>query len=65
MDVSALMSAIGSLGFPIAMCVMLFYYLQSESKAHKEEVSSLKDAITDLRVTLAELNTSIKRDRTE
>lgn len=44
---------IGSLGFPIVMSILLFRHLEKEQSAHKEEVASLKDAINDLRITLA------------
>lgn len=44
---------IGSLGFPIVMSILLFRHLEKEQDSHKQEVSSLKDAINDLRITLA------------
>lgn len=44
---------IGSLGFPIVMSILLFRHLEKEQESHKQEVSSLKDAINDLRLTLA------------
>ena len=50
---------IGSLGFPIVMSIMLFRHLEKEQESHKEEVTSLKDAINDLRLTLASIRTTI------
>lgn len=44
---------IGSLGFPIVMSILLFRHLEKEQDSHKQEVTSLKDAINDLRLTLA------------
>lgn len=44
---------IGSLGFPIVMSILLFRHLEKEQESHRDEVNSLKDAINDLRVTLA------------
>lgn len=44
---------IGSLGFPIVMSILLFRHLEKEQESHKQEVSSLKEAINDLRITLA------------
>ena len=44
---------IGSLGFPIVMSILLFRHLEKEQESHKQEVTSLKDAINDLRLTLA------------
>lgn len=44
---------IGSLGFPIVMSILLFRHLEKEQDSHKQEVTSLKDAINDLRLTMA------------
>lgn len=48
MDVSAVLSAIGSVGFPIVMCVMLFQYMKDESSQTREAIMELKSAITTL-----------------
>lgn len=48
-----IMQVIGSLGFPIVMCILLYKHLDEEQKAHKEEISKLTDAIQDLKLTLA------------
>ena len=55
MDVSAITSLVGSLGFPIVMCVLIFRYLEQEQEAHKEEITSLKDVISDLKVAITSL----------
>lgn len=60
MDTIQLMGQlIGSLGFPVVMSILLFRHLEKEQDSHKEEVSSLKDAINDLRITLAGIRTYI------
>lgn len=46
---------ISSVGFPIAMSLLLFWYLQQESKSHKEETQSLKDAINELKLAITSL----------
>lgn len=51
-DVTQLIS---SVGFPIAMSLLLFWYLEQESKSHKEETQSLKDAITELKLAITSL----------
>lgn len=45
MDMQAIISAVGSLGFPIVMCGVLLYYLNLERESHKEEMNSMKDAL--------------------
>lgn len=51
---------ISSVGFPIAMSLLLFWYLQQESKSHKEETQSLKDAINELKLAITSLITKIE-----
>ena len=38
---------IGSLGFPIAMCVYLVWYNNKLNELHKEEMDTLKDALVN------------------
>nr|DAP36214.1 MAG TPA: YvrJ protein family protein [Caudoviricetes sp.] len=46
---------IGSLGFPIAMCVYMCYYNQKLNDAHKEEVKALREAIENNTQAITEL----------
>lgn len=55
MESDALMQLIGSLGFPIAMCLMIFWYLMKETESHKEEVNMLRDVIQKNTEALIEL----------
>ena len=53
---------ISSVGFPIAMCLLLFWYMKSQLEAHKEETSSLKDAINKLELAITTLVNKIGKD---
>lgn len=53
-----IMQVIGSLGFPIVMCILLYKHLDEEQKAHKEEISKLTDAIQDLKLTLSAMRSN-------
>lgn len=55
MDYQALTTFISSIGFPIAGCIAMFYYLKEESKTHKGEVDSLRDALENNTKVVAEL----------
>lgn len=55
------MSAISSVGFPIAMALLLFWYLTQQAKNHREETASLKDAITELKVAITQLVSKIDK----
>lgn len=47
MDVQVLTSLIGSLGFPIVCCIVLFWYLTKTAKQHKEEMDKMSEAINN------------------
>lgn len=48
-------SIISSVGFPIAMCLLLFWYMKTQLESHKEETNSLKDAINKLELAITTL----------
>lgn len=56
MDLNGIIQAIGSLGFPIAMCVALFWYMIQQNQAHKEEMNALKDAVNELQIAITKLS---------
>lgn len=56
---SAAMQLVGSLGFPIVMCILLYNHLSKEQEAHKEEISQLRECINDLKLTLVSIRTAI------
>ncbi len=45
MDISVITQLIGSLGFPIAVCVAMFYYWNKEREDHKSEIDSIRAAL--------------------
>lgn len=60
MELNDIITIISNLGFPIAMCGALFWYMVKQREAHKEETDHLKDTITENTKVLAELTTLIK-----
>lgn len=61
MDASAISSLIGSLGFPIAACIYMAVFVERQQKEHKEEVSKLTEALTDMKLAIAELTAYLKK----
>lgn len=55
MDLSQITPIISSLGFPIAACIALFYYLNKERESHKEEIDGLKNCINENNTVLTAL----------
>ena len=53
---------ISSVGFPIAMCLLLFWYMKIQLESHKEETNSLKDAINKLEIAITTLVNKIGKD---
>lgn len=53
MDVAALTSLIGSVGFPIAMCLMMAFYIKGEQDKTREALTELTQAIN---LMTAEIN---------
>lgn len=60
MDANTIIQIISSLGFPIVMCVALFWYMVKQRQAHQDEMEHLKDTIGENTKVLAELTTLIK-----
>ena len=63
MDVSALIQVVGSLGFPIAACVAVFWYLMKESENHKAEVNKLSEALQNNTIALTKLCDELEKER--
>lgn len=61
MDINTITQFIGTLGFPIAACCVLFWYLQKESENHKQEVGQMKDAINANTSIITELKALIQQ----
>lgn len=54
-----IVTAISTVGFPIVMCVIIFYYMEKESESHKEEVNGLKEVLNDLKISIVQLTDKI------
>ena len=52
-------TAISTVGFPIVMCILIFYYMEMEAESHKQEVDGLKEVLTDLKISITQLTDKI------
>lgn len=48
MDMSAIVTAIGSIGFPIVMCIIMFNYIKSTQDALVKSIDALTDTVKEL-----------------
>lgn len=55
MDYTAVAQLIGSLGFPIVACVMLYVRMEKQDENHKQEVSELSKAIQNNTLVMQKL----------
>lgn len=55
MDYTAVAQLIGSLGFPIVACVMLYVRMEKQDENHKAEVSELTKAIQNNTIVMQKL----------
>ena len=55
MDYTAIAQLVGSLGFPIVACVMLYVRMEKQDENHKAEVSELSKAIQNNTLVMQKL----------
>lgn len=60
MELATIIELIGSIGFPIVMCLILLNYMQKQNEKHDKEVHELSETINNNTKILAELSTLIK-----
>ncbi len=51
---------ISNVGFPIAVCIALFYYMEKQNERHQQEVNKLNETVQSNTQVLSELCTLIK-----
>ena len=61
MEYEVVTTFITSVGFPIAMCLLLFWYVKEQNATHKEEVDKLRSAIDNNTLILQRLTTILDR----
>ena len=47
MDFTTVTQFVSTLGFPIAVCLICFWYINKREEQHKEEVTKLSEAINN------------------
>lgn len=62
MDAGVLTQLIGSLGFPIAMCIAMLWLVVKLQDQHKEETAKLTEALNNNTVALTKLAAKIGVD---
>ena len=60
MDYEVLIQAVSTIGFPIVMCGVMFWFLNKEQETHKEEMLELRNVIAQNNEVLASLKQLIE-----
>ena len=47
MDVSSIVAVISQVGFPIAMCLVMAWYVKYTNDQHKEEIDKITEALNN------------------
>lgn len=65
MDASTVTQIITNLGFPIAVCCILFWYVYKIQQTHKEEIDALTRAIENNTIALTKLESKLEEKQHE
>lgn len=55
MDCSSIIQVISNVGFPIAMSILLMFYMRENDQKHDEEVKNLREAIENNTIVMNKL----------
>lgn len=55
MDLTAILQAVSSVGFPVAACFLCFWYIKDSSEKHKQEIDKLSEALQNNTLVIQKL----------
>lgn len=60
MDIDSVTQLISNVGFPVAVCIALFFYMEKQNERHQHETDKLNETVQSNTKVLTELCTLIK-----
>lgn len=60
MEMETVLTAISTVGFPIAFCCLMFWYMIKQMDAHKQEINELKAVISENTIALTAIKQLIE-----
>lgn len=60
MDIDSLTQLVSNVGFPVAVCIALFFYMERQNERHQQETDKLNETVQSNTKVLTELCTLIK-----
>ena len=55
MDMNAITQLIGTVGFPICVSLVCFWYINKQAASHKAEIDGLREALTNNTIVMQRL----------
>lgn len=62
MDVGMVTQFISNVGFPIAACIVCFWYMDKQETRHKQETDKLADSINNNTAVMQELLHKLEKE---
>lgn len=62
MDANVIAQVISNIGFPSAMCLLMYNHMNKQIEAHAEEISKLTSVINDNTVATKQLVTLLSKN---
>lgn len=62
MDAGTVTQFISNVGFPIAACIVCFWYMDKQETRHKEETDKLADSINNNTAVMQELLNKLEKE---
>lgn len=63
MDFSTVLQAVSTVGFPIVMCLVFFWYIKDLNEKHKEETEKFTEALNANTLVLQKLCDTMNVER--
>lgn len=60
MDIDSVIQLVSNVGFPVAVCIALFFYMEKQNERHQQETDKLNETLQSNTKVLTELCTLIK-----
>lgn len=61
MDYGTVTQLVGTLGFPIVMCLMLYFRMDEQDKQHKEEMTKLSESLNNNTMAITNLTAKLEQ----
>ena len=61
MDANVIVQCISNIGFPCAMCLLMYYQMNKQTESHEKEIAQLTSVINDNTVATQQLVTLLSR----